>query len=100
MRAWALALGIAAALSASATVSTARADDRNPDLIDRLGRAIQNNDAPRDRDRGSAYGGSGYDRDRRDAGRDSHYSDEQRRIDDEQRELDRRRRALDQRRGR
>lgn len=98
MRAWALALGVAAALTGSAAL----ADDRNPDMMDRLGRALQNNDAQRDRDRdrGPAYGGSGAERDRRDLGRDSHQSSEQRRIDDEQRELDRRRRALDERRGR
>ena len=73
--------------------SPALAEDRNPDLMDRLGRALQN-DNRSDRDQ---YGSSGYDRNR-DYGRDDRARDaRQRQLDDEQRELDRRRRELDRR---
>ena len=90
-----MALGTAAMLVSTPVL----ADDRNPDLIDRLGRALQNNDSSRDRDRSQNYGSSGYDR--RDDGRDYNRRDysgrdrdevrRQRQLDDEQRDLDRRR---------
>ncbi len=75
------------------TLPTYAADDR-PDVVDRIGRALQNdNDHNRDRDRSRDYrddrssGSSGYDR--RDVGRgeDRRY-DERRRYDDSDRRYD------------
>jgi hypothetical protein len=75
----------------------ARAEDK-PDLLDRFGRAIQNNDDRGDRardNRDSGYGASGYDRDRSTGRGYDRNADEQRRLDADQRDLDRRRRELD-----
>jgi hypothetical protein len=93
------------ALAALTGGAVAAADDHS-DVLNRLGRAIQNDDDHRDRShdrsRQEDYGSSGYDANRnsgygRDADRDRDSSyDRRRQRDDEQRDSDRRRRDLDQ----